>query len=87
MADTFLLEVATPEKLLVNEQVSEAQIPALDGYLGILPMHAALLSEMGSGELSYVTGGQKHSIYVSGGWVEVVDNHTRVFASVVEAAK
>ena len=40
MANTFLLEVATPERLLVNEQVSEAQIPAANGYLGILADHA-----------------------------------------------
>ncbi len=87
MADTFLLEIATPEKLLLHEQVSEAQIPALDGYIGILPEHAALLGEMGAGDLSYVMGGQKHTVAVSGGWVEVVENHARVLTTVVEAEK
>jgi len=87
VADTFLLEVATPEKVLVHEQVSEAQIPALDGYIGILPEHAALLSEMGSGDLTYSIAGQKHTISVGGGWVEVVENHARVLTSVVEATK
>jgi F-type H+-transporting ATPase subunit epsilon len=87
VADTFLLEIATPEKLLVHEQVTEAQIPALDGYLGILPEHAALLSEMGTGELSYMMGGQKHTVAVSGGWLEIVANHARVLTTTVEPAK
>ena len=38
MADsTFLLEITTPERLIAREQVSEAQIPGLDGYVGVLP--------------------------------------------------
>jgi hypothetical protein len=52
MAETSLLEVATPESLLVRDQVSEAQIPARNGYVGILPGHAALLAGLGEGRLS-----------------------------------
>ena len=44
MADSFDLEIATPERLLLKEQVNELQIPGKEGYLGILPGHAALLS-------------------------------------------
>ena len=39
MADTFQLEIVTPEKLVVNEPVEELQMPGADGYLGILPGH------------------------------------------------
>ena len=46
MAETFLLEVATPERRLVAEQAAEAQIPAANGYVGVLPGHAALLAEL-----------------------------------------
>jgi F-type H+-transporting ATPase subunit epsilon len=84
MAATFELEVATPSRLLVKDQVTEAQIPALNGYLGVLPDHAPLLSELGSGVLSYTIGGKEHSLVVSGGWVEVLSTHTRVLASVAE---
>ena len=45
------LEVATPERELVREPVSEIQIPALEGYLGVLPGHAPLVSLLGSGAL------------------------------------
>ena len=43
MAGTFELEIATPERLMIREQVTEAQIPGADGALGILPDHAPLI--------------------------------------------
>lgn len=84
MASTFELELATPERLLVKEQVSEAQIPGAYGELGILPGHAALLSELGIGVLRYVVNGQKHAVTVAGGVVQVLPDHVRVLALVAE---
>ena len=84
MAGTFQLEVATPEALLVNAQVSEAELPGKDGYMGILPGHAALLSELGEGELSYTLAGKTEKLKITGGYVEVRDNHVRVLADRVE---
>ncbi len=86
MADTFLLEVATPERMVVRANVSEAQIPAANGYVGILPGHASLLSELGSGVLSYTTEGHRRSLRVDGGWLEVSNDHARVLATTAEAA-
>lgn len=84
MAATLELEVATPDRLLVKDQVSEVQIPGLTGYLGVLPEHAPLLSELGSGLLTYTIGGKSHSLVVSGGWVEVLPTGARVLAAVAE---
>lgn len=84
MAETFLLEVATPERRLVAEQASEAQIPAANGYVGILPGHAALLAELGTGALTYTAGGRRRSLTVSGGWLEVASAHVRVLADKAE---
>ena len=53
MAETFRLEIASPERMLVNEAVTDATIPGEQGMLGILPGHAPLLSELGTGELTY----------------------------------
>jgi F-type H+-transporting ATPase subunit epsilon len=86
MADTFELEVTTPERLLIREQVSEAQIPAENGYLGILPEHAPLLALVGTGALSYTVGGVRRSMAVSGGYVEVLPTKTRVLADIAERA-
>jgi F-type H+-transporting ATPase subunit epsilon len=86
VSETFLLEVATPERLVIREHVAEAQIPAAEGFLGILPEHSALLSEMGAGDLTYTVGGEKHTVAVAGGWVEVGPEQTRVLANVAEKA-
>jgi len=60
------------------------QTPAANGYVGILPGHAALLAELGAGELSYAAGGRRHSLTVSGGWLEVASDHVRVLADGAE---
>jgi F-type H+-transporting ATPase subunit epsilon len=86
MADTFQLEIATPERLLVQENVTEAQIPAANGMIGVLPEHAPLLSELGTGELSYRASDGRRSIVVAGGWVQVLNNHVRVLADRAETA-
>jgi F-type H+-transporting ATPase subunit epsilon len=86
MAATFELEIATPERLLIRERVTEAQIPAANGYLGILPDHAPLLAELGTGELTYKVEGRQQSLAVSGGFVEVLPDHVRVLATVAERA-
>jgi F-type H+-transporting ATPase subunit epsilon len=87
VADTFQLEVATPERLLVNEQVTQAEVPAQNGYIGILPGHAPLMSALGAGVLSYEGGGGPHVLAIAGGFVEISDNHVRVLADEAETAQ
>jgi F-type H+-transporting ATPase subunit epsilon len=79
-AETFQIEVVTPEKLVLDQRAEFAEIPGKDGYIGILPGHAALLGELGSGALTITSGGQIREVTVSGGYVEVRDNHVRVLA-------
>lgn len=83
---TFDLEVATPERLLVHERVAEAQIPAANGMIGILPDHAPLLAELGTGSLTFTGGEGRKTLFVSGGWVQVLNNTVRVLADRAEAA-
>jgi F-type H+-transporting ATPase subunit epsilon len=87
MPDTLELEVATPEREIVREQVAEVQIPGKSGYLGILPGHAALLGQLGTGFLSYVAGGRRRYLSISGGFLEVKGDHVRVLADVAERAE
>ena len=87
MAESIDLEIATPERLLVKEQVSEVQIPGKDGYLGILPGHAALLSQLGTGFLSYTVASRKRYLSIHGGFVEVLPEQVRVLANVAERAE
>ena len=53
MADTFQLEIVTPEKMVVRTAAEEVQIPGKNGYLGILPGHAPLITELAVGEITY----------------------------------
>src|SRR6266550_4483197 len=84
MADTLDLEVATPERALVREQVSEVEIPGKSGYLGVLPGHAPLLGLLGHGTLTYVVGGTKRYLAVHSGFLEILDDHVRVLANTAE---
>ena len=87
MADTLELEVATPERELVREQVSEVEIPAKGGALGVLPGHAPLLGLLGIGTLTYVVSGAKRYLSVHGGFLEILEDHVRVLADVAERAE
>jgi F-type H+-transporting ATPase subunit epsilon len=62
-------------------------IPGEQGVLGILPGHAPLLSELGTGELNYtMLNGDRHFMAVQGGYVEISGNHVRVAAKNAEYA-
>ena len=87
MADTLELEVATPERSLVREQVSDLQVPGKEGYMGILPGHAPLLGMLGIGVLTYVWEGKKRYLSIHQGFLEVLEDHVRVLADVAERAE
>jgi F-type H+-transporting ATPase subunit epsilon len=85
MSAHFRLEIATPDRELVHENVTEAQIPAETGYIGVLPGHAPLLGELGVGELSYtLMSGQRNTVGVYGGFLEIYPGGVRVLASQAE---
>ena len=83
----FRLQIATPERLLVRADAEEAQIPGRCGYLGILPEHAPLISELKPGEISYRQGGRTERLAVSWGFVEVLPQRVTVLAQTAEKAE
>jgi F-type H+-transporting ATPase subunit epsilon len=80
MADTFHLEIVTPEKMLVKDDAEEMQIPGKSGYLGILPGHAPLITELGVGEMTYRKGGETHRFVVAWGFAEVLPDRVTILA-------
>ena len=84
MPESFQLEIVTPEKLVVKEAVEEAQIPGLDGYLGILPGHAPLITELGVGVITYRAGGTTQTLSVAWGFAEVLQDKVTILAETVE---
>jgi F-type H+-transporting ATPase subunit epsilon len=85
--DKILLELVTPEKQLVKEEVEEITIPGELGYLGILPGHRPLLSTLGYGVLSFRKGNVKKYFAIFGGYVEVLPGRVLVFADEGEKAE
>jgi F-type H+-transporting ATPase subunit epsilon len=84
MAETFELEIVTPEKLVVKDVAEEAQIPGKSGYLGILPGHAPLITELAVGEISYKTSGTTKYISVAWGFAEVLPSKVTILAETAE---
>jgi len=82
--DKINLEVITPERLVLREAVDEVIIPALNGELGILPNHTALISQLKTGILTYRQGHERKQLHVSGGFVEVLGESVSVLSDVAE---
>lgn len=87
MAETFELEIVTPERLVVKETVTEAQIPAKNGYIGVLPGHAPLITELSVGEITYRAAGAVARLAVAWGFAEVLPNKTTILAESAERAE
>jgi F-type H+-transporting ATPase subunit epsilon len=88
LPDAIQLIVVTPERQLLRESVVEAQLPGAEGYLGILPGHAALITELGIGELTYRPVGSSEGtvLAVIQGFAEVLPDRVTVLAETAERA-
>ncbi len=84
MSDQLQLEVVTPERRVLAESVNSVTVPGRGGEMQILPGHAALVSELQTGVLSYSEDGTTFQLHVSGGFVEVNDDRVAVLAEVAE---
>src|SRR5579862_5285268 len=84
MADSFQLEIVTPEKMVVKDVAEEMQIPGKSGYLGILPGHAPLITELAVGEISYRKSGETYYLAVAWGFAEVLPDRVTILAETAE---
>lgn len=84
MADTFQIEIVTPDKMVVKDVAEEMQIPGKNGYLGILPGHAPLVTELAVGEITYRKGGAAHYLSVAWGFAEVLPDKVTILAETAE---
>ena len=84
MADTFQLEIVTPEKKVVDTVAEEIQIPGKNGYLGVLPGHAPLITELAVGEITFRAGAQEQRLAVAWGFAEVLPDKVTILAEVAE---
>ncbi len=87
MAETFELEIVTPERLVVKDRAEQIQIPGRNGYLGILPGHAPLITELAVGEIEYVNAGVSTRLSVAWGFAEVLSDKVTIIAESAELAE
>jgi F-type H+-transporting ATPase subunit epsilon len=81
------LDIVTPNRLVAHDAVAGVKIPGKNGYLGILPGHAPLLTELAPGELEYTSGGAQHGLAVNWGFAEVLPDRVIVLAQTCERAE
>ena len=81
------LEIVTPERAIVHDEVDEVQIPGSEGYLGILPGHTPLLTSLKVGQLWYRKGAEKFYLSVAFGFAEVLPDRVRILAEIAERAE
>jgi F-type H+-transporting ATPase subunit epsilon len=88
LPESIELVVVTPEKQLLRQTTKEVQLPGAEGYLGILPGHAPLITELGIGELSYHDASGKESAHLAiiRGFAEVLPDRVTVLAETAEFA-
>lgn len=81
------LTIVTPERKLVDRQVDEVILPGSEGYLGVLPGHAPLLTSLKVGEITYRQGAESRYVAVAWGFAEVLPDRVSVLADIAERAE
>lgn len=81
------LQVVTPDREIAEEEVDEVSIPGKEGYLGALPGHAPLLTELQAGTLEYRQGSKRHYVAIHWGFAEVLPDRVIVLAEIAERAE
>ena len=81
------LQIVTPDRMLVHEQVDEVEIPGVDGYFGVLPGHTPLLAALSVGELWYRKGQEKTYLAIAYGFAEVLPDRVTILAQLAERAE
>jgi F-type H+-transporting ATPase subunit epsilon len=81
------LEIVTPERALVTEQVDEVELPGAEGYFGVLPGHTPLLASLTVGEMWYRIGNDTVHLALAFGFAEVLPDRVTVLAQIAERAQ
>src|SRR5258706_10205675 len=88
LSESIELVVVTPGKQQLRQSAKEVQLPGADGYLGVLPGHAPLITELGIGELTYKSSnGQSGLLAIIRGFAEVLPDRISVLAELAERAE
>src|SRR5215831_18752444 len=84
---SLLLQIVTPDKMLVRDQVDEVEIPGSEGYFGVLPGHTPMLASLAVGEMWYRKGQEKTYLSLAFGFAEVLPDRVTILAQIAERAE
>ncbi|MGD0265712.1 MAG: F0F1 ATP synthase subunit epsilon [Candidatus Methylomirabilota bacterium] len=84
---TFKLEIVTPQRLIVSDEVTELMAPGAEGYFGVLPGHIPFITTMDIGEITYWRGKDERHLAVTWGYIEVQGDKVIVLAETAERAE
>jgi F-type H+-transporting ATPase subunit epsilon len=84
---SLALEIVTPDRAIVKEQVDEVQLPGSEGYLGVLPGHAPLVTTLQVGEMWYRKGQETKYLALAFGFAEILPDRVTVLAQIAERAE
>jgi F-type H+-transporting ATPase subunit epsilon len=84
VAERLVLELVTPSRLVLTEEVSEVRLPGVLGEMGVLPGHTPLLTALGTGPLAFTRDGRERRLAIQGGFAEVLPDRVTVLATVAE---
>ncbi len=87
MEKSLKLEIVTPDKLVLSEEVDYVGAPGYEGEFGVLPNHIPFLSALQIGNLYFKKGGRSHFVFVSGGFADVSNNKVTILAESAEKAE
>ncbi|WP_028795706.1 F0F1 ATP synthase subunit epsilon [Thalassobaculum salexigens] len=81
MAETTQFELVSPERLVLSRAVEMVVVPGTEGYFGVLPRHAPMISTLDAGIIDIYEGGSVvERIFVAGGFAEVTEERCTVLA-------
>jgi F-type H+-transporting ATPase subunit epsilon len=83
----LLLEVVTPDRLVLSTEADVVVCPGVEGQFGVLPGHIPFLSALEIGEMYYRKGGQIEYLAVSGGFAEVTGEKVTIVAESAEKGR
>ena len=81
------LQILTPDRLVVKEQVDEVEIPGTEGYFGVLPGHTPMLASLAVGEMWYRKGQEKTFLSLAYGFAEILPDRVTILATLAERAE
>ena len=81
------LQIVTPDRLIVQDQVDEVEVPGSEGYFGVLPGHTPMLASLAVGELWYRKGQEKTFLSLAYGFCEVLPDRVTILAQLAERAE